>query len=312
MTDAEHPNAADRDDRRPTVGVTPLRHDRSVSRGPGTCSIWLLARQDPAGFWCAELEGDTTLESYMILLEAFFGRRGSAEHSLGLARIIRERDAARRAAGRSTRAGRRSYRSQCSATSRSRSRASAATRRTCSARATRSVGLGGVERANTYTQYHLALFGQYAGATCRRSRPRWCSCRGASDPSRSTTCPAGRARSSCRCRSCTRRSRCALARRARRRRSCSRRRRRRRRRLPATPGLGPPWKKVFFGVDRLLKAYERLPGAGALRRLAIERASRLDDRAARGLRRPVGDLAGHGELGDGAQSASGTPRSTRC
>ncbi len=34
-------------------------------------------------------------------------------------------------------------------------------------------GLGGVERANTYTRYHLAFFGQYPlGRACRRSRPR--------------------------------------------------------------------------------------------------------------------------------------------
>ena len=38
---------------------------------------WLLAQQDPAGFWCGELEGDTILESETILLLAFFGR----EHS---------------------------------------------------------------------------------------------------------------------------------------------------------------------------------------------------------------------------------------
>ena len=51
----------------------PARIEQSIAHARD----WLLARQDPAGFWCAELEGDTTLESYMILLEAFFGRRGS-------------------------------------------------------------------------------------------------------------------------------------------------------------------------------------------------------------------------------------------
>ena len=34
---------------------------------------WLSARQDAAGFWHAELEGDTTLESYIILVDAFLG-----------------------------------------------------------------------------------------------------------------------------------------------------------------------------------------------------------------------------------------------
>ena len=35
---------------------------------------------------------------------------------------------------------------------------------------------------------------------------------------------------------------------------------------------GQPWKKLFFGVDRLLKTYERLPGSGRLCAGAIERA----------------------------------------
>lgn len=36
--------------------------------------------------------------------------------------------------------------------------------------------------------------------------------------------------------------------------------------------LRQPWKKAFFGIDRLLKTYERLPGADRLRARAIERA----------------------------------------
>ena len=35
---------------------------------------WLLARQNPEGFWVGELEGDTILESEYILLLAFLGR----------------------------------------------------------------------------------------------------------------------------------------------------------------------------------------------------------------------------------------------
>jgi len=38
---------------------------------------WLLERQHPDGHWCAELEGDTILESEYILLLAFLGREGS-------------------------------------------------------------------------------------------------------------------------------------------------------------------------------------------------------------------------------------------
>src|SRR5205823_2301529 len=41
-------------------------------------------------------------------------------------------------------------------------------------------------------------------------------------------------------------------------------------------------RKVFFGIDRLLKTYERLPGTGVLRRAALARAAawmieRLED-----------------------------------
>jgi squalene-hopene/tetraprenyl-beta-curcumene cyclase len=40
-------------------------------------SDWLLQRQHTDGHWCAELEGDTILESEYILLLAFLGREGS-------------------------------------------------------------------------------------------------------------------------------------------------------------------------------------------------------------------------------------------
>ena len=40
-------------------------------------SDWLLQRQQPDGHWCAELEGDTILESEYILLLAFLGRENS-------------------------------------------------------------------------------------------------------------------------------------------------------------------------------------------------------------------------------------------
>jgi len=38
---------------------------------------WLLAEQQPQGCWCAELEGDTILESETILLWAYLGRENS-------------------------------------------------------------------------------------------------------------------------------------------------------------------------------------------------------------------------------------------
>jgi squalene-hopene/tetraprenyl-beta-curcumene cyclase len=49
---------------------------------------WLLAQQDPQGFWCAELEGDTILESETILLWAFLGREQSDQARRAAAYII--------------------------------------------------------------------------------------------------------------------------------------------------------------------------------------------------------------------------------
>ena len=170
---------------------------------------WLLARQAPAGFWCGELEGDTTLESYLILLEAFFGPRRQRQSQRDLARMIRDRGAARRrlepVPGRP--AGAVGLVPQLlRAEGRGRRRP---TRRTCARARDAILALGGVGRANTYTRYHLALFGQYPwderpGDPARDdlpARPR--------RRSASTTCRAGRARSSSRCRSSGRRSRCA-------------------------------------------------------------------------------------------------------
>ena len=46
----------------------------AVRRAIGRTRQWLLAEQRPDGFWCAELEGDTILESETILSLFFLGR----------------------------------------------------------------------------------------------------------------------------------------------------------------------------------------------------------------------------------------------
>jgi squalene-hopene/tetraprenyl-beta-curcumene cyclase len=48
----------------------------------------LLARREPDGHWCGELEGDTILESEFVLLLAFLGRRGDGRIPL-LANYLR-------------------------------------------------------------------------------------------------------------------------------------------------------------------------------------------------------------------------------
>ena len=124
------------------LGVTPLAPPAErVARASSMPDPGCWPGRTTAGFWCAELEGDTTLESYMILLEAFLGDRREARSGqdraiLGAGAHDPRGDAARRAAGRSTGAGRRRSPCRSSATSRSRSRASRRTRRTCSGRGT--------------------------------------------------------------------------------------------------------------------------------------------------------------------------------
>jgi len=237
----------------------------------------LLARQEAAGNWCAELEGDTTLESYMVLLDAFlgpaFGR--SPERSSALAFTIREE--------MSPDGGWAQYRGGPAEISVS----------VLSYFALRVAGdppdaphmqrsreaifrLGGVERANTYTKYHLALFGQYEWSEVPAIPPEMVFLPGRgpftvydmSSWSRTifvplsilyarkpvVALPAGRAVTELFPDG---------------------------RRAAGSDGslreaakqiLRQPWKKAFFGVDRLLKTYERLPGADRLRDLAVERA----------------------------------------
>ncbi len=50
---------------------------QSAPRALHNITQWLLARQHPEGYWCAELEGDTILESEYILLLAWLGQAKS-------------------------------------------------------------------------------------------------------------------------------------------------------------------------------------------------------------------------------------------
>lgn len=50
---------------------------RDVKQALDAASAWLLNQQQPDGHWCAELEGDTILESEYILLLAWLGEENS-------------------------------------------------------------------------------------------------------------------------------------------------------------------------------------------------------------------------------------------
>ena len=51
---------------------------------------WLLAQQHADGCWCAELEGDTTLESDTIIVLAYWGREDSSLAQRAAAYLVRQ------------------------------------------------------------------------------------------------------------------------------------------------------------------------------------------------------------------------------
>jgi squalene-hopene/tetraprenyl-beta-curcumene cyclase len=247
------------------IPITPGRVDACIA----AASDWLLARQEPAGFWCGELEGDTTLESYMILLEAFFGRRDSAKVK-DLARVIR--DEMLPAGGWSQYAGGPADLSVSCLSYFALKVAGEAGDDPAMRRSRDAIlALGGVEGANTYTRYHFALFGQLPWTDVPAIPPEMLFLPAISpftiyDMSswsrtifiplailwaRKPTVPLPAACGA------PELFRTAAG-------------------MGAPPGSSPDapggWKKLFLRVDRFLKQWERMPGAGALRARAVKRA----------------------------------------
>ena len=131
------------------------RVERSIARGRD----WLFGRQSSAGSWCEQLEGDTTLESYWILLDAFL-QRGRDATVAALARAIRSRVLPE--------GGWHQYPGgppDLSVSCLSYFALKLSGDRADEPHLQRSrdviLALGGPEHANSYTRYQLALFGQY-------------------------------------------------------------------------------------------------------------------------------------------------------
>ena len=248
-----------------TIAPGPMRVDHAIE----AARTWLISRQDQQGFWCAELEGDTTLESYVILLEAFLGRRGSTK-SLDLARVIR--DDMLPTGGWSQYPG---GPPDVSVSCLSYFALKLAGDRVDAPHLLRSREvirkLGGAQQANTYTKYHLALFGQYSWHAVPAIPPEMMFLpRGGpftiydmSSWSRTIFVPLSILYAI--------KPVCTLPR------ECG---------VPelfqgdgkhttigAAGSDGNLWKEFFLRLDRGLKRCERLPGAGALRRVAIQRAA---------------------------------------
>jgi squalene-hopene/tetraprenyl-beta-curcumene cyclase len=255
----------------PAPGAARLEHVVAAARD------WLLARQDATGFWCAELEGDTTLESYMILVEAFFGRRQS-ERAVALARTIRDEQLP--GGGWSQYPG---GPPDVSVSCLSYFALKVAGDEAAAPHMLRArdaiLSLGGVARANTYTKYHLAMFGEYRWRDLPAIPPEMIflptrapfSVYDMSSWSRAIFIPLSILWAKKPVRP-----------------------------IPFACGVGElvvgdgdghervvnpgsgGWERLFDVIDRALKRYERVPGAGKLRARAVERAEawmieRLED-----------------------------------
>ncbi|MET0386155.1 MAG: squalene--hopene cyclase [Polyangiales bacterium] len=238
---------------------------------------WLFSQQQSTGFWCADLEGDITLESYMILLEAFLGRRASPR-SRELAGAIRAEMLP--AGGWSQYPGGPAEISvSCLGYFALKLCGDSADAEHMARSRDVILSLGGVERANTYTQYHLAFFGQFAWADVPAIPPEMIflpqrgpfSIYDMSSWSRTIFIPLAILYA----------HKPVIE-------------------IPAEHGVPElfthrresffgslknrsidaaglktrdVWKAFFLGVDRALKSYEKLPGSSALRDVALRRAA---------------------------------------
>jgi squalene-hopene/tetraprenyl-beta-curcumene cyclase len=129
-----------------------------VAGALASASRWLLARQTQAGWWCGDLEGDTTLESYLVLLYAFLDRRADPRVA-ALAARIRER--ALPGGGFSAYLGGPAELS-VSCLSYFALKVAGESADAPHMRLARDAirALGGPARAGSYARYHLAMFGQ--------------------------------------------------------------------------------------------------------------------------------------------------------
>jgi squalene-hopene/tetraprenyl-beta-curcumene cyclase len=120
---------------------------------------WLIARQSPEGWWCAELEADTTLESYFILFKTLFGHRDDPKIPK-LAKVIRE--CMHPDGGWSIYEGGPAEVSiSCLSYFALKVAGISGGEPDMQRSRDKILSLGGVVKANTYTKYYLAFFDQY-------------------------------------------------------------------------------------------------------------------------------------------------------
>jgi squalene-hopene/tetraprenyl-beta-curcumene cyclase len=238
-----------------------------VERAVAAARDWMLARQHTDGYWCGELEADTTCESYMILLEAFLGRVGS-DRARRFARTIRG-EALPDGGWAQFGGGPPDLSVTCLsyfALKVAGDHQDAPHMRAARATIAR---LGGARRANSYTRYHFAMFGQIGWDEVPAIPPEmmFLPARGQfsvydmSSWSRTIFVPLSILYA--------KRALCRLP-----------PERGVRELLDDAAGAPPPaagaalsWTTFFQGSDRALKLAEHLPGASTLRRRAVDRAA---------------------------------------
>jgi squalene-hopene/tetraprenyl-beta-curcumene cyclase len=244
----------------PMPGATRIEHAIEAARG------WLLARQNDAGYWCGELDGDATLECYPILLEAFLGR-WDGEKAARLARTIRDR-ALPGGGWAQYPGGPADLSVSCLAYFALKVVGDDADAPLMRGARDAILAMGGADRANTYTRYHLALFGQYPWRALPAIPPEMIFLPGRgpfsvydmSSWSRTIFVPLSIlwAKKPVRVLPDARGARELFH---------------------GGPGANPApaprsaWGAFFAGFDRALKAWERLPGTATMRERAVARAA---------------------------------------
>ena len=140
-------------------GQAPAAPNVELEAGLERSVGWLLQEQKPEGYWVAELEADTTLESYFILFKAFFGQRDHPKIPK-YARVIQE---CMLPAGGWAIFRNGPFDISVSVLSYFALKVAGLSAEDPGMRRAREriLAAGGVAKANTYTKYHLAWFDQY-------------------------------------------------------------------------------------------------------------------------------------------------------
>jgi squalene-hopene/tetraprenyl-beta-curcumene cyclase len=133
-----------------------------LEKAIGAARDALIAKQSPDGWWCGDLEADTTCESYLILLYAFLDRMGDPSTAANVGRLAaRIRTAALAGGGWSAYAGGPAELSVSTLSYFALKVAGEPEGEPHMQRARAFIlSAGGAARASSYVRYHLALFGQ--------------------------------------------------------------------------------------------------------------------------------------------------------